>query len=249
MPNIFSSSSKREPSPLAEFHPTDELQIQAIGYDYAQALTGNTLENISIDRVDTDQPEYLSIRLKKHSNSCCLVRAADPSQTVLISTIYRFGPGRHPRMHILPSDVAMSVNEALEMKNDNVPGETVEVDSRKWYSRDQVFETSLGHFCWTYGDRDDRKETEADSLLVMNRTMGKETFAVAQLVRNKEHRTPGTVRYSGGNGGRLMMDLSSWDGAKEGVAKNAEAFIVASCILMLKREADRFKQNAIATVS
>lgn len=248
MPNIF-SSSKREASPLADFHPTDELQIQAKGYDMTQALTGNMLDNISVDRVDTNQPEYTSIRLKKNSNSCCLVRASDPSQTVLISTIYRFGPGRHPRLHILPSDVAMSVNEALEMKNDNVPGETVEVDSRKWYSRDQVFETSLGHFFWTYGDRDDRKESDADSLLVMNRTMGKETFPVAQLVRNQEHRTPGTVRYSGGNGGRLMLDLSSWASEKEGTSKNAEAFIVASCILMLKREADRFKQNAIAAVS
>lgn len=229
------------------FVTTSELQIQATGYDMNQALTGNMLENITVERVSSGQNEYTSVRLKRSSNSCALVHASDPNRT-LISTIYRWGPGRRPKMHILPNDAVISVEQALE--NEKIPGEVVGVKSRTWYSRDQIFDTSLGQFTWSYADRHERHEAGADSLMVMERIDGnsKAGVTVAQFIRNDELRTPGSKKYSGGNGGRLIMDLRMWNDEKTAGA-GIEAFVVASCILMLKREADRFINNNVAAVS
>ncbi|OBT53941.1 hypothetical protein VE04_05076 [Pseudogymnoascus sp. 24MN13] len=242
---IFSSLSKSSksdsdmnppPDYSNNFTPTNHLQIQAIGYDVNQALTSRTLENIFVFRPKSSEAEYASMRLKKNSNSCALVRASDPHAT-LISTIYRFGLGRHPRMRILSPNSVVSVEEAIE--NGNVRGELVEVKSRSMVLRGQVFDTSLGKFEWRYGTREEQAACNADSLLVMERIEGKSKSGsrIAQLIRNED--------YSGGNGGRLMMDLRMWN---DDSPERVEAFVVASCILMLKREADRFIDNHIAAV-
>jgi len=237
------------------FVVTVQVQVQVIGYDVNQALTGRTLENISIFRPGSKEAEYASIRLKKNSNSCALVRASDPRQATLISTIYRFGPGRHPRMRILPSNSVISVEEAI--KNDNVRGELVEVKSRSMFSRGQVFDTSLGKFEWRYGTKEEQATCNADSLLVMERIdrvslpdgrKSKSGAHIAHFIRNDQFRTPGTAKYSGGNGGRLMIDLRIWNDDKHTSPQHVEAFVVASCILMLKREADRFIDNHLAAV-
>lgn len=248
----YAASSSTSPN---NFTSTSQLQIHAVGYDTNQALTGMTLETISVNRVDSGESEYTSLRLKKSSNSCALVRSSDPNHP-LISTIYRWGPGRHPRMRILPPNTSASVEDAIN--DSHVECELIEVRSRSLISRAQKFETSFGTFQWRYGGRSERKETyDAASLLVMERTdpvplaggkRGKRGILVAQLVRNDEFRTPGTSRYMGGNGGRLMMDLSMWADEKKANAKDVEAFVVASCICMLKREADRFRDNQIAAV-
>jgi hypothetical protein len=238
-----------------DFVATGQLQVQAIGYDVNQALTGRTLETISVFRPGSREAEYASIRLKKKSNSCALVRASDAHQATLISTIYRFGPGRHPRMRILPSNPVVSAEEAIE--NDNVVGELVEVKSRSIVSRGQVFDTSLGKFEWRYGTNEERAACNADSLLVMERIdrvslpgggKSKSGARIAQLIRNEQFRTPGTKKYSGGNGGRLMIDLRIWNDDKHTSPQGVEEFVVASCILMLKREADRFIDNNLALV-
>lgn len=239
------------------FVATNQLQVQAIGYDTNQALTGKFLENITVYNPSSGQAEYISVRLKRSSNSCALVRAADPSQSTLISTIYRMGPGRRPRMRIMPASGGVSVEAALD--NKNVRGELVEVKSRSLVSRAQVFDTSLGKFEWRYGGGGERDEAcDADSLLVLERVdsdvpkdadKGKHGVRIAQFIRNDEFRTPESKKYSGGNGGRLMLDLRMWQGEKQGNTAEIEAFAVASCILMLKREADRFINNSIAAVS
>jgi hypothetical protein len=75
------------------FLATSELQVEAIGYNTNQALSGNkTLENISVYSVESGVPvqeKYTSVRLKSSSNSCALVHSSDPRQNALISTIYR----------------------------------------------------------------------------------------------------------------------------------------------------------------
>jgi hypothetical protein len=238
------------------FTATSQLKIQAIGYDTNQALTGTTLENIPVYRAGSEELEYTSLRLKRSSNSCALVRGADESSTPLISTIYRWGPGRPPKMRLLPAKTTATVEEAINA--DSVACEVVDVKSRSILSRTQKLETPFGSFEWRYGSRSERKEDhDAASLLVMERTdpvppargkPGKRGVRVAQLVRSNEHRTPGTTRCMGGNGGTLMMDLSMWAEDKKADAKDVEAFVVASCICMLKREADRFRDNQIAAV-
>ncbi|OAA61418.1 hypothetical protein ISF_05497 [Cordyceps fumosorosea ARSEF 2679] len=234
-------------SSSSSFLPTSTLDVHAIGYDTNQALTGKTLENITVYRADSGQAEYVSVRRKRSSNSCALVRASDPDRT-LISTIYRVGPGRHPKMHILPANARVTVDAAL-LADKAVPGEEVTVRSRSLTSRAQVLDTAAhGKFQWRYGGHEERRAAGdgVDSLLVMERS--KDGARVAQLVRSAELRTPGTVRYSGGNGGRLMVDLHGWENDDKAGAADMEAFVVASCILMLKREADRFIDNNIAAV-
>lgn len=116
--------------------------------------------------------------------------------------------------------------------------------------------TPYGTFEWRYGSRNERKEAyDADSLLILERvdvvvgTGGKgekeRRTRIAQLVRNSHFRTPGTSRSMAGNGGRLMLDLRRWGGEKDLNIRDVEAFVVASCISMLKREMDR---NELAVV-
>lgn len=257
---IASNNAGNHSSSPNIFPPTNELQIEALGYTTNQALSGTkTLENISIYNVENStptNPKYTSIRLNRNSNSCALVRVSDP-QNALISTIYRWGPGRHPRMHILPPDAEISVEQAINVDTSNL-GDSVEVKSRSIISRAQVFDTSFGKFEWRYGTRDEKRSCNADSLLILERmdrgvlngVKSKSGAQIAKLVRNDQFRTPGSVRYSGGNGGRLVMDLCMWRDSdeKRGDVDGVEAFVVASCILMLKREADRFIDNNIAAV-
>jgi hypothetical protein len=158
-------------------------------------------------------------------------------------------------MRIFPSNSVVSVEEAI--KNDNVRGELVEVKSRSLVSHGQVFDTSLGKFEWRYGTNKEQAACNADSLLVMERLdrvslpgggKSKSGARIAQLIRNEQFRTPGTKKYSGGNGGRLMIDLRIWNDDDHTNPQRVEAFVVASCILMLKREADRFIDNHLAMV-
>lgn len=245
--------SRHHSSSSGGFVPTATLQVQAIGYDVNQALTGRTLENISIFRSGSRDAEYVSLRLKKNSNSCALVRVSD--EATLMSTIYRFGPGRHPRMRILNPHSKVSIEDAI--KDENVRGELIEVKSRSMISRAQVFDTSLGKFEWRYGSNEEQAACKADNVLILERMDrvslpgGGQTRSgarVAQLVRNDQYRTPGTKKYSGGNGGRLFIDLRMWNEDKHTSPQRVEAFVVASCILMLKREADRFIDNHLALV-
>lgn len=162
-------------------------------------------------------------------------------------------------MRILPPNTVISVEEAIDMDNvnANVRSELIEVKSRSMVSRAQVLDTSFGKFEWRYGTGEEQEDCNADSLLVMERVdrvpmpdgrKSKGGIRVAQLVRNDQLRTPGTKKYSGGNGGRLMMDLRLWDDDKRVGVEDVEAFVVASCMLMLKREADRFIDNHLAMV-
>ena len=171
------------------FAPTATLQVQAIRYDVNQALTGRTLENISVVRSGSSDAEYVSIQLQRKSNSCVLVRASD--QATLLSTIYRFSPGRHPRMRILDPHSNVSIQDAIN--NDNVHGELIEVKSRSMVSRAQVLDTSLGTFQWRYGTNEEQAACNADSLLIMERIdrvslpgggQSKSGARVAQLIRN-----------------------------------------------------------------
>lgn len=175
----------------------------------------------------------------------------------LVSTIYRWGPGRRPRLNIYGFESKVSIEQAIDGEEGVSGGEVINVQSKSVLSRAQVFETSFGRFEWRYGNKEERRSLDADSLLILEKVDGmksKKGTKVAMLVRNDEFRTPGSVRYSGGNGGRLIMDLRIWEDDKKvdgggGGGEGVEAFVVASCILMLKREADRFVDNNIAAVT
>ena len=240
------------------FSPSTQYQIQAVGYDYNSALCGMNFEQITVYNAQSNDLEYTSLRLKQKSNSCALIRGSDASSVPVIATVYRWGPGRCPRIKVLPKDSSATVEDAIN--SDETPCELVEVRSRNMFSRTQILETSFGTFEWRYGSRHERKaEYGSNSLLIMDKIDNvpsagglkttKKSTRIAQLVRNDEFRTPGTSKHMGGNGGRLMIDAVSCADGKSTTLRDMEEFIIASCICMLKREADRFQNNAVATVT
>ncbi|KAH8887231.1 hypothetical protein GQ53DRAFT_796425 [Thozetella sp. PMI_491] len=245
------------------FAPTTQLQIHATGVTSCSSLSTQDPVPIPVFRVqpgshsfsfDSIASEYVSLRIKRGSNSCALIRGSDPNGTPLNATVYRWGPGRAPRIRMFPPHSSASVEEAI--RADDIECDVVEVRSRSIISRAQKVATPFGTFQWRYGSRSERKEAfGANSLLVLEKidiTSGGETEKshprVAQLVRNEEFRTPGTNKFMAGNGGRLMIDLRMWADEKGADAAKVEAFIVASCICMLKKEVDRMRDNTLAAV-
>ena len=238
-----------------DFDPTTALQVEATGFDTKQALKGWMLENITVVQPDSKQLEYTSVRLKKFANSCALVRSRD--EAVVLSTIYTAGP-RRPRMRLFDPAAGVTVEDAIHDKTFPAEAHVQEfkVKSRSVFSRTQVLETPLGTFEWRYARKSERKAYNADNLLIAELTPNPTHAAgstskvrVAQLIRNDAYRTAGTVKYSGGNGGRLQINLRPWSGDTKSLPERAEALIVASCIMMLKREADRFVNGVVGAVA
>ncbi|CAI7619596.1 unnamed protein product [Penicillium crustosum] len=67
---------------------------------------------------------------------------------------------------------------------------------------------------------------------------------IAQLVRGEDSRTPGTSRSSAGNGGELQID----EAALQSLELD-EAVIVATCLMMLKKEIDRRRMIQLAIIA
>ncbi|TFB05364.1 hypothetical protein CCMA1212_002815 [Trichoderma ghanense] len=239
-----SSSSSSQPS----FHCTKAFQIESQGHPLIALPTPPQPAPIPVYNVDLASGNvthlaYESIRLLRCSGNSILIRAGDAEDDPVCKTTYRWGPGRPPRMQLTG---ALSHDEEFEVMNKGLA------------TRAQVFRTHLGTFAWRYAGRGERKAVGANSLLVMDRIFmvaleggGQEErrIPVARFVRNEEVRTRGTKATTAGNGGRLMVDLREWEGTK-GEGEEVEVLVVASCLVMLKKEVDRRRMHqAVVTVS
>lgn len=74
---------------------------------------------------------------------------------------------------------------------------------------------------------------------------------VAKFLRNAEFRTPGTSARTAGNGGRLMLDLSTFRGGDDGEGMRGERervqlLVVTTVLVMLKKEVDRRRTAQVA---
>ncbi|KAL6891340.1 hypothetical protein HDV57DRAFT_513762 [Trichoderma longibrachiatum] len=245
LPDAYGSSSS-QPS----FHCTKAFQIESQGHPLIALPTPPRPVSIPIYNVDVTSGQvtslaYESIRLLRCSGNSILVRAGDSEDNPVCRTTYRWGPGRPPRIQ-LTGTVSSYHEEEFEVVNKGLA------------TRAQVFRTHLGTFSWRYAGRGERRAAGANSLLVLDRIFmvaleggGQEErrIPVARFVRNESVRTRGTKATTAGNGGRLMMDLREWEGTK-GEEVEVEVLVVASCLVMLKKEVDRRRmQQAIATVS
>jgi len=72
---------------------------------------------------------------------------------------------------------------------------------------------------------------------------GGEGKVIARLLRDEENRTAGTKSCTAGKGGRLDIDDSANAGGLD------ECVIVATCILMLKKEVDRRRALQMAMIT
>ncbi|KAH8200453.1 hypothetical protein TruAng_005346 [Truncatella angustata] len=222
------------------FRATTHLQIQSQGKALHSLPTPTSPTPLPVFTLTPDgrldRLIYLSVRPKRSSGSCFLARGDDEQETPLTATTYRFGPGRPP---------------AVRLGNPDDPGgpqEEFEVRSLGLFTRSQSMRTSLGTFEWRYAGSGARAVESADNVLVLERGAstghlggtGESCTRVAQLVRNRAFRTPGTCRATAGNGGRLMLDLSGFD---EKERERVQVLVVTTAIVMLKKEVDRRRRD------
>jgi hypothetical protein len=172
---------------------------------------------------------YLSSRAKRWEGNSIL---SDADGKELLASEYKFGPGREPKLQMLDQE-----------------GDKRTVFTKgKWTSRKQEFVLPNGQtFTWGHvRELDNTIRPKKQTYLVLEVPLSRElaptgkgkmkseTRRVAQLVRGEEARTPGTRSSDAGNGGELKFDGEAVTtfGLREDV-------VVATCLMMLKKEVDR----------
>jgi hypothetical protein len=176
---------------------------------------------------------YVSTRDKRYSGSAVL---SHPKRGNIIRTEYFFGPNREPVVHLLQSSSDVSQEVTV---------------SGKWTSRTMRFSVPGGRlFEWEYA-KEKRADGQQVNLIVfraVGEDMGKSKESkgqrIAQLVRSEDTRTPGTSRSTAGNGGELQID----EAAVQSIELD-EAIIVATCLMMLKKEIDRRRMIQFAVIA
>ncbi|KIW12799.1 hypothetical protein PV08_07986 [Exophiala spinifera] len=166
---------------------------------------------------------YQSIRGKSCSGNSVL---RHPTLGDLVSTTYFFGPNREPIITVLQDpDQRPCAKGTLEIHG-------------KWTSRAVTFSMPDGClYEWSYAQKRDSQRKKVNLLTLSVKESprhndGTAGTVIAQLMRSDEVRTPGSSRCSAGNGGQLVLD-------KDADRYLDESLIVATCIMMLKKEIDR----------
>jgi len=204
------------------FTPAKTLLISTRGSPVLRLPT--PLRELEIPIYNPDNSiAYLSTRAKRSSGNCVLT---DAEGKELVATTYFFGPGKDPVLHL----------------SDGVDGKNEIKTISRWTSRSQKFVLPDGRtFQWDYkrevGFGAQGKKGTALVLTV-------EGKKIAALIRNDETRTPGSKSCSAGNGGELV--LSEEVGKKNGLS---EHIVIATCLLMLKKEVDRRRTVQIMMIT
>lgn len=165
---------------------------------------------------------YTSTRAMKSSGNSVL---SHPKIGTLVSTTYFFGPSREPVLKLLqaPGDA-------------DDEGNTIKIRG-KWTSRSTSFVMGDGRtFEWSYAHTKDKSGKKVNLVVLRQQATYSEEKSkgkiLAQLVRGEETRAPGSKSCTAGNGGQLVLDQDS-------TGFLDEAVIVATCLMMLKKEVDR----------
>lgn len=213
------------------FTPTKSLHIDAkgCGCSFTSSLT------TAIHNTDGTLA-YVSTREKRSSNSCVL---ADATGHQLLATTYRIGYGssRQPKLTRLDGG-------RVEGGGDDEAVNTITTSS-KWTSRAHEFHLPDGRTCvWAYESAKGYGSGGKKGTALVLRIDG---MPLATLLRNRETRAPGSSRWSVGNGGELV--LGERYGEEKADGADWEAFVVASCLLMLKKEKEHANNSTVVVVS
>lgn len=186
----------------------------------------------------------------------------DANGAELTASEYRWGPGRDPKIRLIGQ--AALTDRTIVTKQKSTTAESSAIDDNavaeittksSWTFRRHEFmlPSNLGSFTWRYvRERDAFRSTNGKDKkrfhLVLEVTFTNTSSSIslpdkdvqiyvkraAELVRNAETRTPGTSATDAGNGGELRIDAELCEnvGLKE-------EWVVASCLMMLKKEIDR----------
>ncbi|KIW82698.1 hypothetical protein Z517_05725 [Fonsecaea pedrosoi CBS 271.37] len=214
-PSLFSDASYAttllDPD---HFHAGTVLHISARGIGVFRCLSLSSEMKIDIFHED-GSVAYTSTRLKRCSGDAVL---SHPKLGDLISTTYFFGPKRDPELRFIQGQAGIC-GDSDKIK---VCG--------KLSSRSASFTTPDGRsFEWSYSHTKDALGKKVNIIALRQKESG---AILAQLVRSDGTRTEGTSKCSAGNGGQLILD-------QEATSHLEEAMIVATCLVMLKKEIDR----------
>jgi hypothetical protein len=203
---------------FASFRPSRTLHIAARGIRAIRLpLPSRELEIPIYDSAD-GSIAYVSTRSSTCSGNAIL---SDPKRGDLVRTEYFMGPGRDP---------------VISMAEGSKSESSLTTVSSRWTSRATSFTTPDGRELeWVYSQRKDangQKENVIVLRLKDGKSEKKEGKVLAQLIRGDETRTAGSSPWSAGNGGQLLID-------EEAAKFVEEPLLVATCLLMLKKEIDR----------
>ncbi|GFF57390.1 hypothetical protein IFM51744_09192 [Aspergillus udagawae] len=202
---------------FASFHPSRTLHIAAQGIAaFRLPLPSRELEISIYDSAD-GTIAYVSTRSSVCSGSAIL---SDPNRGDLVRTDFFFGPGRDPEISMTDGS-----------KSQSLP---IKISSR-WNSRATSFNTPDGWTLeWSYTKRKDSNGQKENLIVLQLKDVKskKHGKVLAQLVRGGETRTAGSSSWDAGNGGHLLID-------EEAAKYVEEPLLVATCLLMLKKEIDR----------
>lgn len=216
------------------FVPSHTLQIQtpAIGC-FRLPLPPRALETRIFSASGT--LAYTSASESRWKGNCTLQRVTNDAKGMedVATTEYSFGCFRDPVVRLGDGDAKDDEREEIVIKRKGM------------WTRSVGFESSgQGRFFeWRYGTKSERAVAgkDVDFLLILEKTTTnsekeeEEKIKIAQLIRGKETRTPGSNKTSAGNGGLLEMNLGC-DGAfeEEEAEQVDEGLIVATCLVMLR---------------
>lgn len=205
------------------FVPGRSLIIHTRGHNLVRLPLPPSELEICIFNQD-GSPAYVSKRGKRFSGDAVL---SSTKLGHLISTSYFFGPNRDPIIRQLDSPDASETGIKV---------------SSSWASKTQSFTMPDGsRFEWSYFKIG--KGWKKERVLVLDKIESPSVKKrVAQLTRNDETRTPGTKRTTAGNGGELILAQNAFEMLDE-------AMIVATCLLMLKKEVDRMRMVQFAVLT
>ncbi|EGC49396.1 conserved hypothetical protein [Histoplasma capsulatum var. duboisii H88] len=195
------------------FIPGRSLLIDARGKALLRLPTPPSQLEIHIHNPDGSLA-YVSTRKKRFSGNSTL---SSPERGEIIFTEYFCGPSREPIIHLLNA----SEKSSPQMKAQG-----------KYTSRTTNFSAPDGSaFEWRYV-KERGPDGKKEKFVVLEKLEVAGRRRVAHLLRNKQTMPPKTSRCTAGSGGELVFDQH----ASEMID---EALIVATCLLMLKKETDR----------
>lgn len=227
-PVVFNGTPFLEPFKM---RPGTTLYISARGIGLLRFPLPSSELEIPVFRNDGSLA-YTSVREKRCSGNAIL---SHPALGILVSTTYSCGPRRAPVLKLLHGSNASDSDER-----------SIKVYT-KWTSRSVWFEDAEGRvFGWRYERTKDAAGKKVNILALEQQEdskPGREESGktIAVLVRGDDRRTPGSRRSSAGNGGQLTLD-------QEATRHLDEALIVATCLMMLKRELDRRRCGQTAVI-
>lgn len=244
------------------FVPGKVLKIAARGVGLIRLPIRNSELEIPIQRQD-GSTAYLSLRETKSSGNSVLLRGTGLSgdgqvaTEVVATTEYTFGPSKEPVVRCMP----MGSSGFPPMATQTSPGLALSGWQQAWKQGEQGAEVRItgkwtrktcgfsspegAVFEWRYireKDSAGKKRLNLALFMLPNQTQYEakaekkdkavEGMRVAQLVRTEDTRPAGTSKCSAGNGGELVFH-------SEASKYISEELVVATCLVMLKKEVDR----------